>query len=56
MIHVDETFRSLEAALRFKSDYERRYHPARYGTNLRVRKDIHSQEWTVVGHRFASCD
>lgn len=56
MINIHEQFLTLEAAKRFITETYRRYHPAGYGTSLRISTPSDKQTVDVVGYRFASCD
>lgn len=49
--------RSTEAlALARKEEILQNYHPAGYGTSLRVYQQPNTEVWVVDGYRYSSCD
>jgi hypothetical protein len=39
-----------------REEIMRHYHPAGYGTTLRVAVDAATSKWLVEGYRYSSCD
>ena len=51
----EERATQVEAEQR-KDDILRAYHPAGYGTSLRVYHEESTDKWVVDGYRYSSCD
>lgn len=56
IVHVYETFAKRRKAEAWAARYLASYHPAGYGTSLRVWKSELTGQWVVAGTRATSCD
>lgn len=57
MVYYRETFASEEEARAWVERVLRDYHPAGYGTYLKIRPDPDKPgQWLVTGSRGSSCD
>lgn len=55
-VHVYETFKSRKKAEKWLECYLMSYHPAGYGTSLRIWKSMITGQWIVAGTRSHTCD
>ena len=55
MINYFEIFNSKDEAEKYVNDVYKAYHPAGYGTMLRI-DETNNGKWLVTGHRYSSCD
>ena len=60
MIQIQEFFYCEKEAIKFKEKMYRDYHPAGYGTHLRIispqNYNNNDHMWMVIGTRYSSCD
>jgi len=55
-IHFTEIFDSRVEADAFAERYLRTFHPAGYGTRVKVYRDYQSDRWIADAYRQHSCD
>ena len=56
MVNIREERNTEVEALERKEHLLRQWHPAGYGTTLKVRHDDDAGKWVVEGYRYSSCD
>lgn len=55
-VNIREERNTEVEALARKEEILYHYHPAGYGTTLKVRHDGGTGKWVVEGYRYSSCD
>ena len=55
-VNIREERNTEVEALARKEEILYHYHPAGYGTTLKVRHDDGTGKWVVEGYRYSSCD
>jgi len=56
IVNIREERNTQVEAEQRKDDILRAYHPAGYGTSLRVYHESSTDKWIVDGYRYSSCD
>lgn len=56
IVNISESRKTQSEAETRREEIMRHYHPAGYGTTLKVRHDAGTDQWMVEGYRYSSCD
>lgn len=56
MIYIHEEFDTEEEAVKFRDRYYRSYHPAGYGTRIKITQDETTGKWIASGSRGSTAD
>jgi hypothetical protein len=56
IVNISESRKTQPEAEARREEIMRHYHPAGYGTTLKVRHDAGTDQWMVEGYRYSSCD
>jgi hypothetical protein len=56
IVNIREERDTEAEALERKEQLLRAWHPAGYGTTLKVWHNVSNGKWTVDGYRYSSCD
>jgi hypothetical protein len=55
-VNIREERKTEQEAVARKEEIMRQYHPAGYGTSLKVHLDDATGNWIISGYRYSSCD
>jgi hypothetical protein len=56
IVNIREELDTEEQAVARREQILHSYHPAGYGTSLRVYQQPNGGKWVVDGYRYSSCD
>ena len=56
IVNIREERKTQPEAETRREELLRQWHPAGYGTTLKVRHDAGTGQWMIEGYRYSSCD